>query len=123
MQIYKTGIRAMNPVDSKQYFSDRDIPLVYYGRPPTHPTITVENYLKWYKLYVIHPNGLVTSLEFPWEEDLSDVGESTVGDHVVNPRAVVRFADRHNFVVDAEALEMLTGRWVIEAECRYEDKW
>ena len=81
------------------------------------PVITVENYLKWYDLYVIHPEGRVEVLEdhLSAEDDfISEYGESAYGDHVFNPRFVLFLARRNGMDVSSGALEALIGRWQLE---------
>jgi len=46
------------------YFSNRNLPLIYYGEPSEKPVITVENYLKWYDLYLVLPTGSVERISF-----------------------------------------------------------
>jgi hypothetical protein len=78
------------------------------------PVITVEYYIKWYTLFVVHHDGRVTELDYqPDLEDefISRYGESAYGDHVFNPRFVVFLADRLEMDVDEIALEVIIGRW------------
>jgi hypothetical protein len=97
-------------------FSARHIPLVLQDAPPAEglPRVTVENYLKWYHLYVVHPGGAVEAIDFPDDRDARS-GESAFVDHVPNPIAVVRMAKRLGYQVCSESYEMMVGRWVTEA--------
>lgn len=88
-----------------QYVSDRGMPLVYWGAPRDAPIVTVENYCKWYGLHILYPNGDVMKVSFP---------DDGFVDHVPNPAAVERFADKHGYYLCTESLEMITGRWQIE---------
>ena len=105
----------------KQYFSNRGLPLVYYGPFPQQPLITVENYMKWYSIYLVTPEGTVKVVEFMTvEDDLLDVSFSTkrsisiVGDHCINPDAVEAWAQKKGYEVDGNSLEMMIGRWETE---------
>lgn len=97
--------------------SDRDIPLICQG---VHncPVITVENYIKWYTLYVIHPDERVESLCYPGFENHLDEPQGEMGfhDHCPNPRAVCKMAERLGYDVDEVSLDAITGRWHIEVE-------
>ena len=41
------------------YLSERGHTLVYWSPPSEVPVLTVENYVKWYGLYLVHPDGRV----------------------------------------------------------------
>lgn len=74
--------------------------------------LTVENYCKWYCLYLVSNSGAVSRVEF---SELPDVeGETTVGDHVVNPRAVMFYAEARGLDLDDCSLEIIIGRWHLE---------
>ena len=79
----------------------------------TIPTLTMELYLKWYGLQLIHPDGCVEELPFPGDE-YAPPGESAFRDHVPNPKAVENYALEHGYAVGEFALELITGRWYLE---------
>lgn len=89
------------------YFSDRQLPLVYHHamRPTDKPVLTVENYLKWYCLYLVRPDGSVEAVDFP---------EDGYCDHVPFPAAVLRMADERGWHVCTESMEMMIGRFMLE---------
>jgi len=85
---------------------------------PDVPTITVENYCKWYTLYVVHPDNRVELLFFPGYDNQEDVPESGVGfiDHVPNPKAVSKMAKRLGYDIDERSYECMVGRWFMETQ-------
>jgi hypothetical protein len=97
--------------------SDRSLPLVYQGPPlPTTTTIvTVENYVKWYGIHLVHPGGRIEEVPFP--DDTPDIGSYFV-DHVPNPDSVAKMARRLGYEVDPMSYEMMVGRWEIEVTGR-----
>ena len=98
------------------HVSSRGLPLVYSGMPCDRPVITVENYLKWYDLYLVNPDCSVTV--FDHYEELYDVLSSEfptvtlVGDHCWNPSYVLELEKRTGYILCNESIEMITGRWV-----------
>lgn len=108
----------MNGGEPQLYFSDRDLPLVYVGPPPNHGyVLTVENYIKWYTIYRVDPEGKVTPL--PHEQHFypdgyePPEGESDVawGDHVPHPdycRWLARTNTEYEWCL--ESLDMIAGR-------------
>ena len=98
----------------KTYYSDRNIPLVYNGfLPRERAIITVENYLKWYKLYLLHPNGDVEAVDFPV---MDGIAGSPYIDHVPNPDHVAAWANLEGYTISDQSYEMMIGRWVYEAK-------
>jgi hypothetical protein len=85
---------------------------------PTVPTITVENYCKWYTLHVVFPDGRIECLLFPGMDDTGDEPENESGfvDHVPNPRAVRKMAERLGYEIDYDSLERMVGRWFLEVK-------
>lgn len=85
------------------------------------PYITCELYLKWYCLWVVHPSGTVVPLDSDALEAYTPTGESSVGDHCFNPRAVQRMSDALGWETDDLSMELITGRWLIDHEHYLED--
>jgi hypothetical protein len=102
------------PFTYHAHFSERGHALVWAKTPLDIPILTVENYLKWYELYLIQPDGSITTIPFeelePYEKDDGPV----MGDHVFNPRVVQRMAHAQDYHLDTQAFEMLIGRWELE---------
>jgi len=95
------------------YLSERGHTLVYWSPPSEVPVLTVENYVKWYGLYLVHPDGRVEWLAFPeWGPD----GRSGFVDHVPNPVACQQLAAKRGWVWDENSLDMIWGRWRREVE-------
>lgn len=88
-------------------------PLIRSVSSDKYPVLTVEQYIKWYNLWVVHPGGEVTAVDFPYDLDLPD-NECVVGDHCVNPRAFVLLANANEWYVDPVALEVVIGRWEMD---------
>jgi hypothetical protein len=94
-----------------QYFSRRGFPLAYYREVRQQPVLTVENYCKWYELYLLvpdprSPHGVrVEIVEFPHDNYC---------DHVPYPAAVRDLADENDWYVCTESMEMMIGRYMLE---------
>jgi hypothetical protein len=103
------------------YMSNRNIPLVYTGRHSSIPVLTVENYLKWYDLYVVMPDETVHALgRNNWlTVEYEDAEERFNGDnfggihsaHLFNPYFVQFLAEFLGFHLDEQSLEIIIGRW------------
>jgi len=97
--------------------SDRNIPLVYqFNEDISEPVLTVENYTKWYNLYLVNHDRSVNKVEFDALHDFTPKDESPYCDHVPNPKAVRTYANIKNFYLDEQSYEMMVGRWVIECK-------
>lgn len=87
------------------------------------PLVTVELYVKWYEIFVVHPSGSIQAVDFgqfdkPAFTDRNGklyADGSAYCDHVPNPRVVARWAEAHGYEVDERALELMHGRWELEA--------
>ena len=84
-----------------------------YGPAPERPTITVENYIKWYSLWLRMPDGTAQALAFP---EILARADSAYRDHVPNPMHVALYARERGYDIEETALEIMIGRWVLEAE-------
>jgi hypothetical protein len=84
--------------------------------PSDRPVITVENYMKWYDLFLLHPDYSVTAFDHyeKWYVQLSNefVRTTLVGDHCWNPSYVMELEKRTGYILCSESIEMITGRWV-----------
>jgi len=109
----------MNKDNYSLRFSPRGMPLVYCEPPCKQPVLTVENYLKWYELFLVLPDGSVQAIDFPYAEEFCQ-GESPCHDHVPNPRVVMRAAVKYGWMIDRCGLEMIIGRWELE---RFNSPW
>lgn len=92
--------------------SERGFPLLWQ-RQCDEPIITVENYEKWYNLFVVHPDKRVEVVDSSLILELSEKGSSLWIDHEFHPRLLLLVAQRYGGCAHAEALEMAAGRWVM----------
>ena len=101
--------------------SERGIPLMLQ-ESPHRPTLTAEDYQKWYSLYLVEPGG--KSRPYLQSEDYDVVVDefegSAWGDHIVNPDFVRFLAKRKGLEIDSRSYEVIVGRWVMQYEERYE---
>lgn len=91
--------------------SDRGIPLLCQEVFDT-PTITLENYEKWYNIFVIQPDGTVEIVSPGLIDELND-GTLWV-DHTFHPKLLLLIAKHYGGSVPPTTLEMAAGRWVME---------
>jgi hypothetical protein len=89
---------------------------VHYGGP----IVTVEDYIKWYDVYVIQPDGsiVVASEAYSeiWDSMERRMKKSFFGDHCWHPGGIELFAELIGGVVDPDALGALTVRWITECQ-------
>lgn len=91
--------------------SDRGMPLLCQEVYDT-PTITLENYEKWYNIFVIQPDGTVEIVNPGLIDELND-GTLWV-DHTFHPKLLLLIAKHYKGHVPATTLELAAGRWVME---------
>jgi hypothetical protein len=112
---FRTGEAIMK---YRTYFSDRNIPLVYCGPPPEKPLLTIENYCKWYWVYVVMPDG---SVETPTDRILTDDELAEYSDHIPSPKFCQTIAKKLGYNWDRQSLEMIAGRAVTELDSNQTD--
>lgn len=79
------------------------------------PIVTMENYVKWYGIQILHPDGRVESADPGLLNELADRCDGTVmGDHNYHPRLLNELAKEIGGEVCWRSLEMTAGRWVAE---------
>ena len=90
------------------YLSERGIPLVFIEKlNKNNPgIITVENYDKWYSLYLVKGDDSVVKLEYDRTINM--------GDHVINPSDLEAYAKRNGYDVCGQSMDIIVGRYVIE---------
>lgn len=99
-------------IEFRTYYSDRRIPLVFNYLPATCPVLTVENYLKWYSLYAVKPDGTVRVVPYTEYSHLEDkFGGMLWADHCLNPAAYEDIAEELNMLTDSNSQDMIAGRW------------
>lgn len=130
-----TSVRVFTPPESlgqkrnrqnmsyHTHLSEREIPLVYILGFADKPVITVENYPKWYGLYLVMPNRTIKKWEdIPFQDDNEFVGksnESAYCDHAFNPKYVQFLAEKYDYILCDQSLEILIGRWEMEYKENY----
>lgn len=97
------------------YVSYRGIPLLCQDRGKT-PIVTMENYVKWYGVQILQPNGVVETVDC---DIMSDIEREFPkyplrGDHNFHPFLLKRIAERIGGTVCWRAHEMTAGRWLHE---------
>ena len=116
--------RKTNPPPERYrlYFSDRGIPLVDCNGARSRPTITVENYVKWYGLYLIHVDGRVEGIHPDIIDDVARLDPDALhGDHKFSPRLMYRLAKHLKARVCDQSLEIIAGRWILEYDGCYDE--
>lgn len=94
--------------------SKRNIPLIYQ-RNSTVPIITVENYEKWYDIYIVFPDGEVQTIPMEILEDIIAASKIHVfGDHIYHPIVLHKIAEIYCAEVDYVSENCVTGRWISE---------
>lgn len=101
---------------TKLYVSDRNLPLLCQ-EPDTfgRPTVTLENYCKWYGIFVLYPDGRVESIDHGLIGEVADrIGGSVMGDHNFHPRLLNELAKELKGIACYRSIEVAGGRWVNE---------
>lgn len=89
--------------------------LIFDRIPADRPLLTVALSEKWYGLYIVYPSGAVSHIAFPDEDNYEVLGSPYV-DHAPNPRHITRFAEKNGYDIHPVALDLITGRFVLEGE-------
>lgn len=72
--------------------------------------VTIENYCKWYSLFLVHPGGSIEAVDFPDLGNYEKLGSPYV-DHEPNPAHVLAWAMYHDYEVDPDTLRAIEYRW------------
>lgn len=101
--------------DFHTYVTPRGHALLFVGQPVVQSVLTLENYTKWYELYLVHLDGSVTAVDVADVQEVSDRHMDAVWvDHCYHPRLLHRLAQHLNAELDERALEVAIGRWMLE---------
>lgn len=104
----------------RTYITERGHALCWMRDPLDVPVLTIECYEKWYCLHTVLPGGVICTVSFGELDTLANRYDLTpYADHVPNPKVVQRLASDRGWELDPNALEMIIGRWEIEACDRY----
>lgn len=95
------------------YVSERGFPLICQ-KPGETPIVTVENYCKWYRLYLLMPNGEVKPVTPELVESVNAFENAWMIDHTFHPDLLRAVARKIGGYVDTVSLEAAAGRWVME---------
>ncbi len=91
-----------------EYLSPHGNSLIYAGEPPKEAGIaTVENYIKWYGVYIVLPSGEVVVFDAPDGAELWD--------HCVTPHTARAVRDA-GYTWDEVSLDTAAGRYWREIE-------
>lgn len=112
-KVRKERNRLRNIKGNRVYLSDRGIPLLYVAEPCEVPVVTLENYTKWYDVYLVMPDGSVQVVEGVLAL-VDKFDDAWWVDHLYHPRLLYRLAQVLNATVDERAIEVAAGRWMIE---------
>jgi hypothetical protein len=106
---------ALENAYNNVYLSERGMPLLYVGQTLDKPVITLENYTKWYRIYLVTPSGEVQSVLISEIEAANDKLK-TQGwvDHLFHPQLLIQLARDLVAYTDERALECAGGRWLRE---------
>ena len=102
-------------------YSSRNKLLVWQGgHPAVGGVLTMECYCKWYEMFIVHTDKIVSVGFGVLADSRFCKDESPFCDHVPNPRAVYRYAAANGYHLDNEAFEMIIGRWELEYRDNYD---
>jgi len=107
-------------MDNTIYLSKRNISLLYIGKPSDKPIITMENYTKWYDVYMVMPDGGVTTVDSDVIFETASQYQSKENpclwvDHLYHPLLLEKLAEKLNAELDERAQEVAAGRWYYES--------
>lgn len=110
-----------NLVSGQVFISDRNIPLITQ-KTYDQPILTVENYEKWYSLFLIYPDGSVKAVKTKVINATMKKHEDAAWvDHCFHPILYKKLAEDNGWLIDPVVLEVITGRWVLEKDEKYEN--
>lgn len=99
---------------TQTYFSPRGHRLICVQPPGKRPILTVENYVKWYEMYLIQTDGSVKKVPIAELIAYTRYDEAAYCDHVPNPTAVYRMCETRGWQLDEVSIETIMGRWRYE---------
>ena len=106
--------------DIKHYYAPNGHPLLWYGEIPEGGIVTLENYWKWYRIYLIKKDGTVHDLDW-WDYNIKEEFPMWT-DHLVHPKLLERIAKHLGACVCPQSIEIAIGRWSLKKLEQY-DKW
>lgn len=119
MQFEEVYGAELTPVEStiyRTYVSRRGFPLLYVGKPMAVPVLTLENYTKWYGIYLVMPDGTVQGVNPSDIESMTTAYLDAIwADHLYSPHLLYRLAKHLRAELDERAMEVAIGRWLLES--------
>ncbi len=95
------------------HLSGRGEPLLWQGQCVV-PVITLENYEKWYHIYVVHPDGTVEPVPSSLLTKIVDDGHGILWqDHFFHPELLLLVAQHYKGEAHTTAVEIAAGRWML----------
>lgn len=96
----------------KLYYSDRGHPLIFEGKTDC-PVLTVEDYCKWYNLYVVYPNGTTHKVLYDSYKSVQE-DESLWADHCFNPKYFLKVANHLGYLMCGNSYREVLQRYRTE---------
>lgn len=97
------------------YLSDRGHPLLFMGQPIGSAVLTLENYTKWYELYLVYPDASVKKVDVVAVQEVMEENPNAFWyDHLYHPQLLYSLATKLGAELDERALEVAIGRWMLE---------
>ena len=79
------------------------------------PVITMENYCKWYNVYVIYSSGEIGTVDYNVLDEIEkQSGKVLTDNHLWHPWLLEEYAESIDGTVDPVTLDVVTGRWILE---------
>lgn len=98
------------------YLTSHGHSLLYVSEPLDVPVLTLENYTKWYNIYLVQPNGDVVEVDSGIIlEVTAKYPDARWVDHLYHPRLLYRVAEHLGAAMCERSIEVAAGRWVIES--------
>lgn len=103
--------------------SPRGIPLICQDNSSDKVIITLENYLKWYDIYVVYPDNSIITVPGNVIDDICAKSSITlISDHCFRPYLLELVAEYYQGEVDSVSLEVAAGRWMFDVkDCNISD--
>ena len=92
--------------------SNRNMSLIYRGGM-SYEILTIENYHKWYDIYIVSPSNHVYTLCKSHAQRYNNENPGNVAwrEHVPTPDFCKWLERNTDFVWDDDSLDMIYGRW------------
>lgn len=108
-----------NPLAPSIHYSPRGNPLLYIGKPPCD-LIVLENYCKWYEVFLLREDGTVEPVDpFVNISIMQETGEAWMVDHCFHPYLLDALGKHFGAEVHDLSREVALGRWESEIKENY----